>query len=82
MAHTIIHISEAEAENDFGSVLARVREAAEVVIDSKAGGRPVAVVRPPDAPPGRLLSESIALAKARRDDRKITGSRSRIRCGR
>ena len=63
MAHTVIHISEAEAENDFRSVLARVREGAEVVIEGAGGGQPVAVVRPIAQRPGRLLSESIALAK-------------------
>jgi antitoxin (DNA-binding transcriptional repressor) of toxin-antitoxin stability system len=65
MTHTVIHISEAEAESDFASVLARVREGAEVVIESAGGGPPVAIVRPA-APerPGRLLSELIALAEA------------------
>ena len=63
MADTVIHVSEAEAESDFASVLARVREGAEVVIDSEGGGPPVAVVRPAAARPGRLLSESIDLAK-------------------
>jgi hypothetical protein len=41
-------------------VLARVREGAEVVIES--GKLPIAVVRPAE-PHVRLLSESIALAK-------------------
>lgn len=62
MAKHVIHISDAEAANDFASLLDRVREGAEVVIEHNA--RPVAVVRPAEAPPGRLLSESIALAKA------------------
>jgi antitoxin (DNA-binding transcriptional repressor) of toxin-antitoxin stability system len=63
MSHTVIHISEAEAESDFGSVLARVRAGAEVIIESESGGPPVAVVRAVGTRPGRLLSESIALAK-------------------
>ncbi|MGC2110282.1 MAG: hypothetical protein WA655_12250 [Candidatus Korobacteraceae bacterium] len=63
MADTVIHISEAEAESDFASVLARVREGAEVVIETENDRRPVAVVRPVERP-GRLLSESIALAEA------------------
>jgi antitoxin (DNA-binding transcriptional repressor) of toxin-antitoxin stability system len=63
MSHTVIHISETEAESDFGSVLARVRAGAEVIIESKSGGPPVAVVRPVGSGPGRLLSESIALAE-------------------
>ena len=65
MAHSVIHISEADAEKDFGSVLARVREGAEVVIDGEAGGPAIAVVRPAKERPGRLLSESIAMAEAR-----------------
>ncbi|HEY5174820.1 MAG TPA: hypothetical protein VII95_04560 [Terriglobales bacterium] len=64
MTHTVIHISEAEAESDFGSVLAQVRSGVEVIIESESGGPPVAVVRPAGPRPGRLLSESIALAKA------------------
>src|SRR5579863_1089408 len=61
MAHTVIHISESEAENDFRSVLARVREGAEVVIDGE-NGPPVAVVRAP-TPERRNIAESIARAK-------------------
>jgi antitoxin (DNA-binding transcriptional repressor) of toxin-antitoxin stability system len=64
MAHTVIHITAAEAESDFASVLARVREGAEVVIESPGGGPPIAVVRSAVSRPGRLLSESIALAEA------------------
>ena len=62
MAKNVIHISDKEAANDFASLLARVREGAEVVIEHDA--RPVAVVRPAEVFRGRLLSESIALAKA------------------
>jgi len=62
MPDRVIHISEEEAARDFAGVLARVREGAEVVIESKA--RAVAVVRPAgDEFRPRLLSESIALAK-------------------
>ena len=43
-------------------LLARVRAGEEIVIES--GARPVAVLRPAAEPPGRLLSESIALAEA------------------
>jgi len=58
----VIHISEAEAARDFPGLLARVREGAEIVIES--GARAVAVLRPPgDEFRPRLLSESIALAK-------------------
>jgi len=60
MADHVIHISEEEAARNFTAVLARVREGAEVVIES--GKLPVAVLRPAE-PNVRLLSESIALAK-------------------
>jgi antitoxin (DNA-binding transcriptional repressor) of toxin-antitoxin stability system len=62
MAKRVIHISETDAASDFASLLDRVRDGAEVIIERDA--RPVAVVRPPEALRGRLLSESIALAEA------------------
>jgi antitoxin (DNA-binding transcriptional repressor) of toxin-antitoxin stability system len=62
MAKGVIRISEAEAASDFAAVLDRVRAGAEVIIEKDS--RPVAVVRSPDVPRGRLLSESIALAEA------------------
>lgn len=69
MAKNIIHISEAEAANDFAAVLARVRAGAEIVIE---GREPVMVVRAGEvrAEPvrGRLLSECIALAKAHEEE--------------
>ena len=60
MAKRVTDMSEAEATRDFASLLARVREGAEVVI--KNGPRPVAVVRPAE-PHVRLLSESLRLAR-------------------
>jgi hypothetical protein len=64
MAKNIIHISEAEAANDFAGVLARVRAGAEIVIE---GREPIVVVR---AEPvrSRLISECIALAKAHEEE--------------
>jgi prevent-host-death family protein len=62
MAKHVIHVSDAEATSDFASLLDRVREGTEIVIEHNA--RPVAVVRPAESPRGRLISESIALAKA------------------
>lgn len=64
MAKDVIHISEAEAvTTNVATLLAHVRAGAEVVIEN--GARPVAVLRPAEPhPPGRLLSESIALAEA------------------
>ena len=63
MAKEVIHISEAEAATiNVATLLAHVRAGAEVVIEN--GARPVAVLRSADPHPGRLLSESIALAEA------------------
>jgi len=60
MVKNVIHISEAEATSDFASLMARVREGAEVIIEKDA--RPVAVVRPAE-PHVRLLSDSLRLAR-------------------
>jgi antitoxin (DNA-binding transcriptional repressor) of toxin-antitoxin stability system len=62
MAKNVIHISDAEAANDFASLLDRVSAGAEVIIERDS--RAVAVMRPAEAPRGLLLSESIALAEA------------------
>ena len=62
MARQVIHISEAEAANEFASLLERVRAGAEFVIEQDS--QPVAILRPAASRPGRLLSESIALAEA------------------
>jgi antitoxin (DNA-binding transcriptional repressor) of toxin-antitoxin stability system len=58
MARDLIHISDAEAVNDFASLLDRVRAGAEVVIEHDS--RPVAIVHPA-APVPRTISECIAL---------------------
>lgn len=65
MAKDVIHISKAEAASNFAALVDRVSEGAEVIIESDS--RPVAVLRAPEVQPGpgRLLSESIALLKAR-----------------
>jgi antitoxin (DNA-binding transcriptional repressor) of toxin-antitoxin stability system len=60
MADRVIRISEVEASGDFAGVLARVRAGAQVVIES--GEVAVAVIHPVKAH-GRLLSESLRLAK-------------------
>lgn len=62
MSKGAIRVSEAEAANDFPSLLARVRAGAEVVIERDAEA--VAVIRPV-TPHVRLLSESLRLAKER-----------------
>jgi antitoxin (DNA-binding transcriptional repressor) of toxin-antitoxin stability system len=58
MADHVIHISEAEAANDFAGLLGRVRAGVEIVIES--GKLPVAVIHAP-VPPRRSISECIAL---------------------
>jgi antitoxin (DNA-binding transcriptional repressor) of toxin-antitoxin stability system len=63
MAKDVIHLSEAEATaTNVATLLAHVRAGAEVIIENDA--RPVAVLRSVEPHPGRLLSESIALAEA------------------
>jgi len=63
MTKDVIHISEKEAAaTTIATLLAHVRAGAEVIIENDA--RPVAVLRSADPHPGRLLSESIALAEA------------------
>jgi len=65
MAKNVIHISEKEAATtNVATLLAHVRAGTEVVIDDD--DRPIAVLRAaePHPGPGRLLSESIALAEA------------------
>ncbi len=60
MAKHVIRISEAEAANDFASLLEHVRAGAEIVIEHDA--EPVALVRQAE-PNVRLLSESLRLAR-------------------
>ena len=61
MSMATIHISEAEAARDFAGLMARVRTGVEVVIDDASPAVKLSIVA---ARPGRLLSESIALAEA------------------
>lgn len=56
-----VHIPETEAARDFASLLARARAGEEIVIEREAS--PAVVLRVVVEPRGRLLSESIALAK-------------------
>lgn len=60
MAAPVIHISEEEAARDFAGLMARVRAGAEVVIETKGGKLPVAVIHAP-VPTRRTISECIAL---------------------
>jgi antitoxin (DNA-binding transcriptional repressor) of toxin-antitoxin stability system len=75
MTKNVIRISDAEAASDFASVLERVCNGAEVVIERNA--RPVAVVRPAEPHTGRLLSESIALAEAHGSTATLDGDFAR-----
>src|ERR1700687_2964325 len=61
MTKHAIKISDTDAASDSASLLDRVREGAEVIIERDAP--PVAVVSAPETPRGRLLSDSIALAE-------------------
>lgn len=56
-----VHIPESEAVRDLPALLARVRAGEEIVIEKDASA---SVVLRTAEPKGRLLSESIALAKA------------------
>jgi antitoxin (DNA-binding transcriptional repressor) of toxin-antitoxin stability system len=58
MSERVIHISEAEAANNFSSLLAHVRAGAEVIIEQDR--EPIAIVRPA-APVGRTIDEALAL---------------------
>jgi len=75
MAKEVIHISKTEVAEKFDSLLDRVREGAEVIIENDA--RPVAVLRSAENHPGRLLSESIALAEAHGSTATLDGDFAR-----
>src|SRR5205085_8914719 len=76
MAKEVIHISEAEAATtNVATLLAHVRDGAEVIIEN--GTRPVAVLRSAEPQPGRLLSESIALAESRGSTATLDGDFAR-----
>ena len=62
MSNHVIHISKAEAASNFASLLDRVCAGTEVIIEDRS--RAVAVLRSAPLRPGRLLSESIAMAFA------------------
>lgn len=71
MDERVIHISEAEAAENFRLLLARVKAGEEVVIECDA--EPVAILRSA-APVRRLISESIALAEAHGSTAKLDGN--------
>ncbi|MBX7134038.1 MAG: hypothetical protein K1X67_15300 [Fimbriimonadaceae bacterium] len=57
-----VHMSEAEVARDLHSVLAKVQQGVEIVIEQNH--RPVAVLKP-SKPAGRMISEVLADLKAR-----------------
>ena len=61
MEREVVHLSSAEAIRDIASILDRVEQGAEVIVEKDQ--RPVAVIQPVPRP-GRLLSECIAQAEA------------------
>ena len=61
-----LHITEEELAQDLHATLEKVQQGAEVVVERD--NRPVAIIRPPERR-GRLLSEAIALAKQREEER-------------
>jgi antitoxin (DNA-binding transcriptional repressor) of toxin-antitoxin stability system len=61
-----LHISEADLARDLHAVLEQVRQGGEVVVEQDH--RPVAIMKPAQQP-GRLLSESIAIARQREKER-------------
>jgi len=76
MAKNVVRISEKEAAaTDLATLLAHVRAGGEVVIESDS--RPVAVLRSAETNPGRLLSESIALAEAHGSTTTLDGNFAR-----
>jgi hypothetical protein len=56
-----VHMTEAEVTKDFGAVLEKLQQGAEIVVEQDH--RPVAIIRPPNRS-GRPISECIAAAKA------------------
>ena len=62
-----VHMTEAELARDVHAVLEKVRQGAEIVVDRN--DQPVAVIKPPARGRGRTLSECIAIAKQREEER-------------
>ena len=58
----VLRVSEAEVVKDIASVLAKVRQGSEIVIEENY--RPIAVIKP-STPAGRPISEVVAELKAR-----------------
>jgi antitoxin (DNA-binding transcriptional repressor) of toxin-antitoxin stability system len=61
-----LHISEADLARDLHAVLEQVRQGGEVVVEQDH--RPVGIMKPVQQP-GRMLSESIAIARQREKER-------------
>lgn len=65
-----IHMTEAELARDLHSILERVREGSQVVVERD--NQPLAIIHPAPSPVGRLLSESIAVARQQENERGYT----------
>jgi|HubBroStandDraft_5_1064220.scaffolds.fasta_scaffold450878_1 hypothetical protein len=62
----VVTISETDLARDVHAVLEKVRNGAEIV--SEQDHRPIAVMKKPNGP-ARMISESIAIAKRRENER-------------
>jgi antitoxin (DNA-binding transcriptional repressor) of toxin-antitoxin stability system len=62
----VVRITEADLARDLHAVLEKVQNGAEVVVERD--NRPVAVIKTPQGP-GRMISECIAIAKQREQER-------------
>jgi antitoxin (DNA-binding transcriptional repressor) of toxin-antitoxin stability system len=71
----VVHISRADAANDFDGLMARAANGDEIHIESNAGV--VARLLPGDAPRPRLLSESLRILKERGSTITLDGEFSR-----
>lgn len=61
-----LHLTEAQVMRDLATVLEKVRQGVEIIIEKD--NQPVAVIKPP-RPPRRTISGSIALAQEREKER-------------
>jgi antitoxin (DNA-binding transcriptional repressor) of toxin-antitoxin stability system len=61
-----LHLTEAEVVRDLAAVLEKVQQGVEVIVEKN--NQPIAVISPP-RPPQRTISDSIALARQRENER-------------
>lgn len=75
MAKQVIHVPQAEALTDFAAVLKHILAGFEVIIEDNS--RAIAVLTPPPAHAGRLLSEAIVSAESSGSTATLDGNFSR-----